>query len=334
MDVVMLAFSLGLILFSSVVFTNGIELLGSRLKMNQGATGSILAAVGTALPETVIPVIAILVYHDNTAHLVGIGAIAGSPFMLGTLAFFVTGAAVMIYAMLGRRTMTMHIEPEVVVRDLTFFVGLYGVAVLTTFVHGIVPLRCALAAGVCISYIFYVRQTLHSKGLGHEEVDALHLSRMLGVKETGTWITVQMVISLLIMVLGAHMFVGYVKNVSFAMGVSALVLSIIITPIATELPEKCNSVIWVGRRKDIMALGNITGAMVFQSSFPVAFGMMFTPWDLRGAPMVSAGLALASAIMVLIWVKVRKSISPYLLMTGGLFYGVFIAYLCLRAPAS
>ena len=32
--------------------------------------------------------------------------------------------------------------------------------------------------------------------------------------------------------------------------------------IATELPENVNSVLWIRRRKDTLAMGNITGAMV------------------------------------------------------------------------
>ena len=89
--------SLFMILLASILFTNGIELLGHRLKMHQSAVGSVLAAVGTALPETVIPIIAILVFHDSRAMDVGIGAIAGAPFMLATLGLFLTGAAIIAF---------------------------------------------------------------------------------------------------------------------------------------------------------------------------------------------------------------------------------------------
>src|SRR5665647_3849985 len=34
---------------------------------------------------------------------------------------------------------------------------------------------------------------------------------------------------------------------------------------------------WVRQEKDTLALGNITGAMVFQTCIPVAFGIAFTP---------------------------------------------------------
>lgn len=110
------------------------------------------------------------------------------------------------------------------------------------------------------------------------------------------------------------------------LGIAPLILSIIITPIATELPEKMNSVMWIARKKDTLALGNITGAMVFQSCFPVVFGILFTPWDLRGITMVSAIIALCSAVMILAWVKIRKSLNPFILLFGGVLYAVFIFY--------
>ena len=330
-DIFMLLLGLGMILLASLAFTNGVELLGASLKMHQGATGSILAAVGTALPETIIPVIAVLVYHaDPNAVQVGIGAIAGAPFMLATLAFFVTGMAVLVYTALGRRKLVMHTDTRVITRDLTFFLCLYGAAVLTTFVHDIFLIRLLVALALLCSYGWYVRQTIQAEGVQHGELDLLHLARLLRTGNHVGLTTLQVVGALVLMIWGADVFVRYVGGLSRSMGVSPLILSLIITPIATELPEKLNSVIWTGQRKDTLALSNITGAMVFQSSFPVAFGLVFTPWDLRGTPMVSAILALAGAGMVLAWIRLRRTLNPYILLLGGLLYAVFVAYICQR----
>ena len=330
-DILLLVVSLGLILLASFAFTNGIELLGARLKLHQGATGSILAAVGTALPETIIPVIAIIVYRTDAAKLVGIGAIAGAPFMLATLAFFVTGVSVLIYAALGKRKLVMRTDTRVIGRDLSFFLVLYGAAVLTTFAHEFYPLRLLVAIVLLLSYIWYVRRSILAEGLQHGELDPLHLARMLRTKNHTPLIVTQVLASLALMVWGADMFVRYVGGLSLELGMSPLILSMIVTPIATELPEKLNSVIWTGQRKDTLALGNITGAMVFQSSFPVVFGLLFTPWNLRGAPLVSALLALFGAGLVLAWIRIKQSLNPYVLLVGGPLYAVFVVYVCLLA---
>ena len=270
--------SLLMILLASVLFTNGIELLGHRLKMHQSAVGSVLAAVGTALPETVVPIIAILFIRDAKAMEVGIGAIAGAPFMLATLGLFITGAAVIVFSLLGRRTMEVRVAPDAVARDLTFFVVLYGVAVLTTFTPDLRPAR-GHRAGAAGSYAIYLRSTIRADGEALELPDLLWLTRVFKVPHRPAWIVTQVVGSLALMLAGAHIFVGAVERIADRLGVAALLVSIILTPIATELPEKLNSILWVRRKKDTLALGNMTGAMVFQSCFPVVFGMIFTRWE-------------------------------------------------------
>ena len=329
-DIVMLAVSLGVILLASIVFTNGIELMGHRCGFHQGIVGSILAAVGTALPETIIPVIAILFFNSASAHEVGIGAIAGAPFMLATLAFFITGLAVLIYTALGRRSRAIHTDVGGLSRDLSFFILLYTLAVLASLFHGHHIVRWGMASALVLGYAWYIQQTLCSDGHEIEEVDILHFSKYLRLPETRAVIIAQILISLVLMTLGAHFFVHYVSALSLKFGISAMILSIIITPIATELPEKCNSVIWMGKRKDILAIGNITGAMVFQSSFPVAFGVAFTAWDLTGVPLISALLTITSAVMIYMWVRIKKSLNPYILLAGGLFYLIFMVYLVMR----
>ena len=103
MDIVLLIGSLAVILIAAELFTNGIEWFGHKLNLAEGAVGSVLAAVATAMPETLIPVIAILGPvlfggDPETSHAIGIGAILGAPFMLSTLAMFVTGVAVLAFS--------------------------------------------------------------------------------------------------------------------------------------------------------------------------------------------------------------------------------------------
>src|SRR6266480_4913964 len=98
LDLLLLAGAFVVILLGAELFTNGIEWFGHKLELAEGAVGSVLAAVGTALPETMIPLIAILFTGGAAASHVGIGAILGAPFMLSTLAMFVTAIAVLVAA--------------------------------------------------------------------------------------------------------------------------------------------------------------------------------------------------------------------------------------------
>src|SRR3989449_10621656 len=90
-DIALIVGAFVLILVGAEVFTNGVEWLGIKLRISEGATGSILAAIGTATPETLIPVVAILFTNTPDADEIGVGAVLRAPFMLGTLVMLLIG---------------------------------------------------------------------------------------------------------------------------------------------------------------------------------------------------------------------------------------------------
>lgn len=321
MTYVMLIVSLAIILMSAEVFTNGVEWLGKKLNLSEGAVGSVLAAVGTALPETMIPVIAILFGNGDMAEEVGIGAILGAPFMLSTLALAITGIAAMIWKVKGKPRETMFIDRDVMARDLKFFLLVYSVAVLAgIFKDGIKPF---VALFLVVAYFYYVYRTLGCEGGECEALNPLYLAKRNSDPHTGI-VVVQVLIALLGIVVGAHLFVQEIEVIAGIWGIPAFILSLIIAPIATELPEKFNSVIWVRQGKDTLALGNITGAMVFQSSIIPALGILLTPWNLSRLGIICAILALAAAGTVFILLKLRGEIKPLTLAFNTVFYLIFV----------
>lgn len=321
----MLVISLGIILLGAELFTNGIEWFGRKLQLAEGAVGSVLAAVGTALPETMIPIIAIVFGKGSTSREIGVGAILGAPLMLSTLAFFVTGMAVFIFAARRRRSTHMSVDHRVLGRDLRTFFVVYAVAIGSAFLPGR-PYKIVAAVFLVGSYVYYVRRTLAcaSEGQG-EELARLHFHRRAESPHLRI-ITTQVLAALVLIVGGARIFVENLSVIARASGVSAFVLATIITPIATELPEKFNSVIWIRRRKDTLALGNISGAMVFQSSILPAIGLIFTPWILNRQGLAAAIVALAASFFVWAELTWRKRVSPYTLLAGILFYAAYIIY--------
>jgi cation:H+ antiporter len=134
----------------------------------------------------------------------------------------------------------------------------------------------------------------------------------------------QFLVGLGAMVGGAHLFVEELLNVAKDVGVEVIVLSLILAPLATELPEKVNSFFWVREGKDSLALGNITGAMVFQSMIPIGIGLIFTDWDLSGNAAVSVALGLAGGAIAYWALRIRDRFElPAVLAWGGL-YVVFL----------
>jgi cation:H+ antiporter len=364
-DIVLLIGSLAIILVAAELFTNGIEWFGRRLNLAEGAVGSVLAAVATAMPETLIPVIAILgpalLGGDATAsHAIGVGAILGAPFMLSTLAMFVTGVAIVLFARGRRRSTQMRVNVRVLGRDVAFFLFGYTVAIGTAFLPPELSwLRWVAAASLFVIYAVYVR--LHftdAPEVGDvEELNRLHVTRLPGMSgarkldidilpgEQDEWevegatprmriIVSQVLLALALIVIGAQVFVGAVEHLSVQIGLDPTILALIIAPIATELPEKFNSVLWVRTGKDTLAMGNITGAMVFQSCLPTVLGLLFTTWTFTGESAISfasAGVAFASTILIFGFMLRKGTLSAWTLLIGGPLYLIYV-YLALFTP--
>ena len=324
MEIIILIVSLGIILYGAEVFTNAIEWLGKKLNLSEGCVGSVLAAVGTALPETMIPVIAILFGTGEEASHIGIGAILGAPFMLATLALGVVGTAGLVFKHNGKKRTHMLINEGVMRRDLLFFLVVFSLAIGAAFVPS--TFKQVIAVALVGAYVLYVYLTVKdNKSCNtNSELHPLKFSKK-NPDPSLTVILLQTAFALGIIVLGAHLFVDSIKYLSQVFGIPAFVLSIIIAPIATELPEKFNSLIWVRQGKDTLALGNITGAMVFQSSLIPALGIALTPWELTPLAITSAVIAITSAAIVYSILYFKGKISPKMLISVSSLYLVFIA---------
>ncbi len=285
-----------------------------------------LAAVGTAMPETLIPLVAIAFTRAAHSQDIGVGAILGAPFMLATLAMFVSGSALVAFRLQKGRPLNPRVNSRIVSRDLVFFLGFYLAAIVAGIIH-LKAVNLTLAPLLWIGYVYYVFLTFRAEGGLDEETQALyfhpsHLPELPRLR----WIALQIAVSLATIILGARLFVGAVATVADFIGLPALVVSLLITPVATELPEKINSVLWLRAGKDTLALGNITGAMVFQSVFPVSVGLLLTDWRLDTVSVSSAALALGAAALLLFWMRLRRTLAWWMLLLGGLWYSAFVIY--------
>jgi cation:H+ antiporter len=319
------------IFFAAELFTNAIEWFGKRLDLGEGAVGSVLAAVGTALPETSVALVAVA--SGGSGHTeAGIGAILGAPMMLSTLAMFMTGLAVVVFAAMGRRKRVIQADYRVVGRDLRSFFTVYILALVAALLPR-KALKIPIGVLLLAAYAYYVRRTFGARTDTNEsgELRPLHFHRN-AARPRLRRVLVQLFCGLALMLFGARTFVDAVTHASRSLGVSPLVLSLIITPIATELPEKFNSITWIRHRKDTLALGNITGAMVFQSSILPAVGIFATPWHLDVQAIASIVVALLASVVTWAEMNLRKRLSPYSLLACGLFYTLYPVFVFAVLP--
>lgn len=332
MTFVILFIALLVILVGAELFTNALEHLGNRLKISEGVTGSIFAAVATAMPETMVPVVAIFssVGTQEVREDVAVGAILGAPLMLSTIVLFIMAAFAA-----HRRGWSDHFHPERtgLNRDLSWFLLAYGLATAAIFIpHRAIEVRILIALSLVVLYFVYLLLTIRAStrlvANGHATVadHPLFLTRLLdrlGVPDNTFVILLQLGMGLTLIILGVRGFVHGVEELSAWLGISALALSLLIIPVATELPEKVNSVLWIRRRRDTLAFGNVTGAMVFQGSLLPTIGIMLTPWEPRQEILAGLILTLFASAYLLVLLR-RGALRPYHLVVNGACYFIYI----------
>jgi cation:H+ antiporter len=339
MDLLILLASFVIILAGAELFTNGIEWFGRKLGLAEGAVGSVLAAVGTALPETMIPIVAILFSGQEHSDEIGVGAILGAPFMLATLAMFVTGIAVVYQARHRPNGDVMPVDTHVIGTDMRTFAITYGIAIAAALFLPSDPIwpKVVVAIVLFVIYAWYVKAHFEADpSVDVEDLAPLRFHRF----DRGRTITpdgsprlrvvnLQVLVALGLIIAGAVAFVDAVGSVAVSLGVDEVLLTLVIAPIATELPEKFNSIIWVRQGKDTLAMGNITGAMVFQSAIPVSVALIFAPESWVAGPgsylaFASAGIAFLSSAAIFLPMARSGRLRGRGLLVGGAFY---VAYL-------
>jgi cation:H+ antiporter len=338
MDLLILLVSFVIILAGAELFTNGIEWFGRKLGLAEGAVGSVLAAVGTALPETMIPIVAILFSSGEHSEDIGVGAILGAPFMLATLAMFVTGVAVVATARRRPNGDVMTVDTRVLGADMRTFAVSYGIAIVAAVVLPADPTwpKIVVAIGLFVIYGWYVKGHFEADpDVDVEDLAPLRFHRFdtgrthVGEEPRLRIVNVQVIVALGLIVVGAVAFVDAVGHVASTLGVSQVLLALVIAPIATELPEKFNSIIWIRQGKDTLAMGNITGAMVFQAAIPTSVALLFAPETWVAGPgsyiaFTSAGIAFLSSAAIFLPMARSGKLRGRGLLVGGAFY---VAYL-------
>jgi cation:H+ antiporter len=292
-------------------FVNAVEWLGQRLKVGPLAVGTILAAFGTALPESVVTLVAAVFGGTSTQQDIAVGAAMGGPLALATVAYGVTGLVLLS----RRRTEPADLGPtRKLARDQTWFLAIFVVKVALGLVaFAVKPWLGLLFFAAYAVYFWRELRDDSDHGTGGHELEPLHLQRRRPVPSTWA-IAVQTLVTLGVIFAASQLFVDQLDAVGPMLGLPAAVTALLLSPIATELPETMNAIIWVRQGKTPLALANISGAMMIQATVPSGIGLLATPWRFDAA-LVSSGVTTMVAIGYLL-----------LLLRGGKLTGATLAW--------
>ncbi|HEX3366944.1 sodium:calcium antiporter [Phenylobacterium sp.] len=322
LPVILLLVSAAVIYLACEVFVNGVEWVGRRFAVGEQATGSILAAFGTALPESVVTFVAVVFGATAAQKQIGVGAALGGPLVLSTIAYATVGIILILCRTQLPKTAAIRSDFRNLSRDQGWFLVIFAAKIAL----GLVAFAFKPWLGVLFlaAYgAYFWKEMRGSSDIEEEELEPLKL--MPHTAEPPTWAAVVQTAVALVVIFGAsHLFVKQLDVLGPALGIKPQLLALLLSPIATELPETLNAIIWVRQGKHRLALANISGAMMIQATVPTAFGLFFTPWILDPSLLIGAGVtALAVAAMFIAFR--RGFISRVFLTAMAGFYVLFAA---------
>ena len=324
--IVLLLGSATLIYISCEYFVNGVEWAGRRLGVRQSAVGTVLAAFGTALPESVVTFVAVVFGNSDAQKEIGVGAALGGPLVLGTIAYAVVGVAFLASRDKQRQGLLASVDKAKLSRDQAWFMGIFAAKVALGLVAFAV--KPWLGMLFVVAYALYVWKEMrqpHGTGANEEELEIEPLKLRPNMREVSTgWAVLQTVLALVVIFAGSHLFVHQLDAIGPWLGMTPQMVALLLSPIATELPETLNAIIWVRQGKVALAFGNISGAMMIQATIPSALGIFFTPWMLS-KPLVWAAVVTMIAVAALFVLLRKQELTPVRLSLLGLFYLLFAA---------
>ncbi|HEY1721098.1 MAG TPA: hypothetical protein VGG27_07620 [Magnetospirillaceae bacterium] len=311
------------IYFASEFFVNGIEWLGRKLGVSETATGTLLAALGTALPESVITFVALALGDDPQDVDIGVGAALGGPLALSTIAYAVVGASMLSRASQRHiKSRTEKADNRWLTRVQIWFLAIFALKIGLGVVH--FPHKAATGILFIIVYAWFcVSEFSAGERSASQDLNPLRIQPK-AAEPSLFWVLVQTLGSLLVVFIASHMFVDRLGDVAIGFGLAPGAVALFLSPVATELPEVMNAVIWVRQGKRRLALANISGAMMVQATVPTAFGLLFSPWMLDRIALYSAA-ATALAIAGLLFVFRTGRANGWVLVQTIWLYIAFVA---------
>lgn len=308
-----------IIYLSCEMFVNAVEWLGVRFNMGTLAIGTVLAAIGTALPESIVTLVAVTIRHGKSSKDIGVGAAMGGPLALATIAYGISG-----YMLLSKKrgpNPLKGVDLSQLPKDQQWFLAIFIVKVSLGLV--------AFAWKPWLGFLFfaaygaYFIKELRADTEKHTDADLEPLKLQPKKAIPSGWaVAVQTLASLAVIFGASQIFVAQLEWVSPALGLSATVTALLLSPVATELPEVMNAIIWIRQGKTSLALANISGAMMIQATVPSGLGILFTPWKFDSALKLSGAVTIVAIVYLLFLLKTKR-FTPYRVTAVGALYAVF-----------
>jgi cation:H+ antiporter len=314
-----------LIYLACEYFVNGVEWVGRRFNLGSTTTGTVLAAFGTALPESAVTFVAVIFGRDADERNIGVGTAVGGPLVLSTISYAVVGAALLLSRRkLARANACLEVDCARLSRDQGWFLLIFVISICIGLID--FPFKRGFGFVLFAAYGLYVWREMRNDARSTEARDELEpLKIRPRDPDPGLgWAALQTVSALIVIAIASRAFVSQLENIAEGLGISAQFVALLLSPVATELPETLNAVIWVRQGRERLALANISGAMMIQATVPSGLAVLFTTWRFD-APLIAAGTVTTLAVAVLFSLFRRREVRAGNLLPVGALYLLFAA---------
>ena len=318
-----------LLVLASDVFTNAVEWLGAVFGLTRSATGSVIAAIGSSLPETMVAFMALIVLRDPASQAVGIGAVIGAPFMLATAVFGLIG----LTAILRRRFRGHKLDASQ--PSTAFGLGLFALTFAVAIGASFAPARAlrsiavVMLLGAYAGFLWYQFRLRRRDAQSGERPVPLRFAPRAATPRLAA-VLGQLAVAIVMTVGASRWFVSSVTQAAAAVHVSPLLVSLVLSPIATEIPEAANVTLWMRRGLDELAVGNVLGAMMFQTSIASSLAIVASAWRLDRDAYLAAILTGVAVLVVLGASLIRRALSARAFAACSLLYLIYLTVIFVR----
>lgn len=254
-----------MLIVSSFILTLTIEEIGKRGKFTERFTGTVISPIFTAMPELVIIIIALVLVGKEPGSEVAAGTIIGEPFMVSAIGFPV----VALTLLLVRRKRKIEAIDPILSKSLIYF-GLVFPIMLIPLFFGFVAVRITVAAVLVLLYLVFLL-FVKGKETFEEEATSIRIrNRAL--------LSLIVASGVVLLIGGSTMLVQGIDSLSLQTGINRELITILLVPIGTIVPETMNAIIWALRSKTSLAIGAMAGEEMYFATFFPALGILASQW--------------------------------------------------------
>ncbi|HIM53604.1 MAG TPA: calcium/sodium antiporter [Candidatus Marinimicrobia bacterium] len=278
----------------------GSKSIASKFKIPPIVVGITLVAFGTSLPELIVSIIAILKGESGMV----IGNVVGSN--IANIGLVLAVTAILVPIVFSFKKISF---------DLYFLIFITFLPLLFMYLGDLV-----LWQGICFllllgGYCWYLFNKDHEYEDDHSDGNLSH----------GLTISLKIILGIIGLGLGAHVFVLGAKGIAIALGVSSLVIGMSIVALGTSLPELAASIAAAKHGETGFIIGNIIGSNIMNIVAVLGFTLLISPISVEFSHIATQGIFMVTLTLGLFFLlKFKGGVTNF---SAGVLILIYIIFL-------